>query len=123
MSVQQASAHYPPVSDDILYDTGAIDPVYKEIYPRLSGFTLGSTNSWTSGHPFDYYKRMREEAPVMWSPGLNKTSGFWSVSRYDDVKFVEQNPQIFSSQRGSMNRRLCQAEAKLSASCMRHLTR
>lgn len=95
--------HYPPVSDDILYDNGALDPIHPEIYPRLSEFKLGSTNSWTQGHPYDFYKRMREEAPVMWSPGLNKTSGFWSVSRYDDVKYVEQNPQIFSSQRGSMN--------------------
>ena len=95
--------HYPPVSDDILYDNGALDPIHPEIYPRLSEFRLGSTNSWTQGHPYDFYKRMREEAPVMWSPGLNKTSGFWSVSRYDDVKYVEQNPQIFSSQRGSMN--------------------
>lgn len=95
--------HYPPVSDDILYDNGALDPIHPEIYPRLTEFRLGSTNSWTQGHPYDFYKRMREEAPVMWSPGLNKTSGFWSVSRYDDVKYVEQNPQIFSSQRGSMN--------------------
>lgn len=95
--------HYPPVSDDILYDNGALDPIHPEIYPRLSEFRLGSTNAWTQGHPYDFYKRMREEAPVMWSPGLNKTSGFWSVSRYDDVKYVEQNPQIFSSQRGSMN--------------------
>ncbi len=95
--------HYPPVSDDILYDNGALDPIHPEIYPRLSEFKLGSTNSWTQGHPYDFYKRMREEAPIMWSPGLNKTSGFWSVSRYDDVKYVEQNPQIFSSQRGSMN--------------------
>lgn len=103
MNQQTADNHYPPVSDDILVDTGAIDPVYTEIYPRLEGFQLGSTNSWTGGHPFAFYQRMREESPVMWSPGLQKTSGFWSVSRYDDVKHVEQNPQLFSSQRGSMN--------------------
>jgi cytochrome P450 len=103
MNQQTAANHYPPVSDDILVDTGAIDPVFKEIYPRLEGFQLGSTNSWTGGHPFAFYLRMREESPVMWSPGLQKTSGFWSVSRYDDVKHVEQNPQLFSSQRGSMN--------------------
>jgi cytochrome P450 len=103
MNQQTAANHYPPVSDNILVDTGAIDPVYAEIYPRLEGFQLGSTNSWTGGHPFAFYQKMRKEAPVMWSPGLQKTSGFWSVSRYDDVKHVEQNPQLFSSQRGSMN--------------------
>ena len=67
MSVQQANAHYPPVSDDILYDTGAVDPVYKEVYPRLSGFTLGSTNSWTSGHPFDFYKRLAQNSLLICS--------------------------------------------------------
>ena len=39
----------------------------------------------------------------MWTPGRKPTSGFWSVSRYDDVKQVELNPDIFSSQRGSMH--------------------
>jgi cytochrome P450 len=111
-STLQQAAHYPAVSDDILYDTGAVDPAYDEIYPRLPEFKLWSTNAWTQGHPYDFYKRMREEAPVMWSPGLNKTSGFWSISRYDDVKYVEQNPQIFSSQRGSMNMAVMPATGK-----------
>ena len=104
MTNAQTLQHYPPVSDNILVDTGVRDPVFEERYPRLSGFELGSTNAWTRGQPWDFYKRMREEAPVMWStPGRMKTSGFWSVSRYDDVRHVELNPDIFSSQRGSMN--------------------
>ena len=39
----------------------------------------------------------------MWSQIKKPSSGFWSVVRYDDVKQVELNPQIFSSQRGSIN--------------------
>ena len=46
---------------------------------------------------------MREESPVMWTRGRKPTSGFWSVSRYEDVRHVELNPDIFSSQRGSMH--------------------
>lgn len=95
--------HYASVSDDILIDSGIADPVHNEVYPRLKGFTLNSTNAWTRGHPYDFYRRMRDEAPVMWSPGLKGTSGFWSVSRYDDVRHVELHPEVFSSQRGSMN--------------------
>ena len=76
MNQQTADNHYPPVSDDILVDTGAIDPVFKEIYPRLEGFQLGSTNSWTGGHPFAFYQRMREESPVMWSRACKKLRGF-----------------------------------------------
>ena len=81
MNQRQDPEHYQSVSDDILVDTGAINPMHREIYQRLKGFDLGSTNAWTRGQPFDYYKRMREESPVMWTPGRKPTSGFWSVSR------------------------------------------
>ena len=95
--------YYPSISSDVLRDSGARDPVYAEIYPRLGDFALGLTHSWTRGHPWDYYKRMREQAPVMWSNMKKPASGFWSVSRYDDIKAVELNPSVFSSQRGSIN--------------------
>jgi cytochrome P450 len=91
------------ISDDILIDSGQINPVHANIYPALSGFKLGDPASWTSGHPWAFYEKMREQAPVHWSPGFKGLSGFWSVTRYDDVKAVELNPQIFSSQRGSIN--------------------
>ena len=103
MNTAQPMEHHPAVSDDILLDTGARDPVFEEIYPRLPGFKLGVTHSWTRGQPFDFYRRMREDSPVMWSQIKKPSSGFWSVVRYDDVKHVELNPQIFSSQRGSIN--------------------
>lgn len=104
--------HYPSVSDAILTDNGAQDPIYPEIYPRLTDFKLGLTHSWTRGQPFGFYRRMREEAPVMWSTMKKPSSGFWSVTRYDDVKQVELNPAIFSSQRGSMNMSIVSNEAK-----------
>ncbi len=91
------------ISDEILVDTGQVDPTHKGTYPAFGGFDLANPASWTSGHPNDYYKRMREEAPVHWSPGQKQFSGFWSVTRYDDIKTVELNPQVFSSQRGSIN--------------------
>ena len=95
MTSAQPMQHHPAVSDDILLDTGARDPMFEEIYPRLPDFKLGVTHSWTRGQPFDFYRRMREEAPVMWSQIRKPSSGFWSVVRYDDVKHVELNPQIF----------------------------
>ena len=91
------------VSDEILVDTGQINPKYQSVFPTFGGFDLANPASWTSGHPNDYYKRMREEAPLHWSPGYKQFSGFWSVTRYDDIKTVELNPQVFSSQRGSIN--------------------
>ncbi len=92
------------ISDDILEDTGTQEPVHRSVYPTIeSDFVLWDPNSWTRGHPFDLYKRMREDAPVMWSPMKKLASGFWSVTRYEDIKSVELAPEIFSSQRGGIN--------------------
>jgi cytochrome P450 len=91
------------ISDDIMIDTGQMDPVHPAAYPRIEGFQLGNPASWTGGHPWEFYRQLREGAPVHWSPGYRGVSGFWSVTRYEDVKTVELNPQVFSSQRGSIN--------------------
>ncbi|MEM6899298.1 MAG: cytochrome P450 [Pseudomonadota bacterium] len=91
------------ISDEIMIDDGQMMPKHKAAYPLLEGFDLAYPGSWTSGHPWDFYKRMREEAPVLWSTGKDFFSGYWSVGRYQDVKTVELNPKVFSSQRGSIN--------------------
>lgn len=92
------------ISDDVFIDTGVQTPVYDAVYPKIENkFELWNPNSWTSGHPYGLYKDMRETAPVMWSPMKKGASGFWSVSRYDDIKTVELAPKIFSSQRGGIN--------------------
>jgi cytochrome P450 len=43
--------------------------------------------------PYPAYRALRETAPVHRSPG----SGFYSVSRYDDVLSVLKRPELFSS--------------------------
>ncbi len=92
------------ISDDILEDGDTPDPHFPEIYPRLEDdFEFWNPNSWTRGHPYELYARMRSEAPVMWSKMGRKGTGFWSVTRYEDIKEVELAPQIFSSQRGGIN--------------------
>ena len=92
------------ISDEILEDRGHKEPTHPAVYPMLeSDFELWNPNSWTRGHPHALYKDMRESAPVMWSKMGRGGDGFWSVSRYDDIKHVELNPQIFSSQRGGIN--------------------
>ncbi len=37
--------------------------------------------------------RLREEEPVAWAPKL----GLWLVTRWDDVEFVDQHPELFSA--------------------------
>ena len=92
------------ISDDILIDSGQVTPTYDAAYPSFDGFDFWDPSAWTKGHPYPMYKKMREQAPVMWT-GTDKPlfSGFWSVTRYDDIKEVELNHKVFSSQRGSIN--------------------
>ena len=91
------------VSDDILIDTGQQNPVNPAVYPSFDDFAFWNPSSWTAGHPFALYRQMREQAPVMWSAPPKGLSGFWSVTRYQDVKEVELAHRVFSSQRGSIN--------------------
>ena len=92
------------VSDQIVVDTGQRDPTFPAVYRSLGGFQLDNPASWTRGQPFQLFKEMREQAPVMWSPSRRKgMSGFWSITRYADIKQVELTPEVFSSQRGSMH--------------------
>lgn len=92
------------VSDDIMQDSGKQEPTYERVYPSFDDFILSNPNSFRNhGHPFAFYKKMREQAPVMWQPMRKELDGIWSVSRYEDIKTVELAPHIYSSQRGSIN--------------------
>ncbi len=83
------------ISDDILIDSGQQRPTQEAIYPTFEGFKFWDPAAWTNGHPFDLYRKMREDAPVMWSPAEKGMSGFWSVTRYDDIKEVELAHRFF----------------------------
>ena len=53
-------------------------------------------DSFYAGDPFPQYTRLRDEAPVAW----NDTTGFWALSRWDDVMAVSTDPETFCSGRG-----------------------
>ena len=94
------------VSDAVLTDTQKPRPKYDPVYPEFDDFKLWDPSSWTVGHPHEFYRKMRSEAPVMWSELGRKGrvgAGFWSLTRYDDLKAAELNPAVFSSERGSIN--------------------
>ena len=91
------------ISDEILIDSGQEFPTHEAKYRTIEGFKLWDPSAWTNGHPYELYRKMREEAPVMWLPGEKGMSGFWSVTRYEDIKQVELAHNVFSSQRGGIN--------------------
>lgn len=44
-------------------------------------------------HPYDYYVMLRERHPVFYSPTLQS----WVISRFEDVKAIADNPELYSS--------------------------
>jgi cytochrome P450 len=44
--------------------------------------------------PYPIYARLRDEEPVSWVP----TVGLWLVTRYDDVRYVDQTPEVFTAE-------------------------
>jgi cytochrome P450 len=40
---------------------------------------------------------LRREAPVHWSPETAPNSGFWSVTRHEDIVAIERDPDTFTS--------------------------
>lgn len=44
----------------------------------------------------DVFRRLRAEEPVYWNPEADST-GFWAVTRYDDIEAISKNPKLFSS--------------------------
>lgn len=91
------------ISDEILIDKDQQNPTFDAVYPMFEEYALWDPDSWTGGHPFELYKKMREQSPVMWARTRKDFAGFWSVTRYDDIKQVELAHQLFSSQRGGIN--------------------
>ena len=46
----------------------------------------------------EYFRRLRKEDPVHWSP-TGPTGGYWSITKFNDIMAVDTNHQVFSSQR------------------------
>jgi cytochrome P450 len=61
---------------------------------------LTDLDMWVRGVPFEEFRRLRREAPVAWSAEAAPNSGFWSVTRYDDIVTASRDVATFSSARG-----------------------
>lgn len=44
--------------------------------------------------PYPVYARLRDEEPVSWVPAV----GLWLVTRYEDVRYVDQTPELFTAE-------------------------
>lgn len=71
-------------------------------YPTLDGVDLCNPMNFAHGQPWADFKRMREQAPVMWHAEPREGPGFWAVTRHADIMTVNGDPETFSSQRGGI---------------------
>lgn len=66
----------------------------------LEDVDLLDHDRFAAGEPWDVFDLLQREAPVFWHPGPEPGSGFWAVTKYDDVLAVLKDWETFSSERG-----------------------
>jgi cholest-4-en-3-one 26-monooxygenase len=66
--------------------------------PALDPVDLGDPRLFVRGAPHALFSRLRRECPVYWNERPDGT-GFWAVTRYEDVLAVSRDVETFSSER------------------------
>jgi cholest-4-en-3-one 26-monooxygenase len=68
---------------------------------------LSNPDTFNDGFPHEYFRVLRREDPVHWNETKCEVErngpGFWSITKYEDVKMISRNPLIFSSWEGGTN--------------------
>jgi cytochrome P450/nitrite reductase/ring-hydroxylating ferredoxin subunit len=72
--------------------------------PSLDGLALDDVDltdldAWERSVPHDWLALLRRDAPVYWQPET-EGSGFWALTRYEDVVRVAKEWEMFSSELG-----------------------
>ena len=62
----------------------------------LDEIDVSERSLWADNTKWDYFKRLRDEAPVHFCKD-SETGPYWSVTRYEDIMEVEGNWKSFSS--------------------------
>ncbi|MFM8311138.1 MAG: cytochrome P450 [Ilumatobacteraceae bacterium] len=57
-------------------------------------------DSYVGGFPHATFQRLRDTDPVSWWEEHDGGHGFWAVTRYDDLLYVSQHVELFSSAQG-----------------------
>jgi cytochrome P450 len=64
----------------------------------LADIDLSDHDLFVEREPHDVFDVLREQAPVHWNPEPAPRSGFWSITRYDDIVAVLKDTETFSSE-------------------------
>jgi cytochrome P450 len=71
-----------------------------ESAPRIN---LVDPDLYSHGDPFEQWRWLRAHDPVHWQPPA-QLPGFWSLTRYEDVRAAYRDHETFSSQQGILLR-------------------
>jgi cytochrome P450 len=63
----------------------------------LADVDLTDLDRFAGNQAWEQFHTLREEAPVFWQPEDGAGSGFWSVTRYDDIVAVDKDADTFTS--------------------------
>jgi cytochrome P450 len=66
----------------------------------LPGVDISSLDTYVDGIPYAAFDRYRTEAPVAWVNEHDGGSGFWAITRWDDLVAVHKDWRTFSSEIG-----------------------
>jgi cytochrome P450 len=58
---------------------------------------LADLDAFERGAAWPLFDALRRDAPVHWNPEPAPNSGFWSVTRHEDIVAVDRDPQTFTS--------------------------
>ena len=69
----------------------------------LTDVTLADLSLFADGAPWQVFEDLRKNSPVHWNVEEAPNSGFWSVTRYNDIVDVLRDTETYSSEIGAAN--------------------
>jgi cytochrome P450 len=69
----------------------------------MTDVTLADISLFAEGAPLMVFEDLRRDSPVHWNVEDEPNSGFWSVTRYNDIVEVLRDTEMYSSEIGAAN--------------------
>ena len=66
----------------------------------IENINLNDPELFKNNQSHDLFRRLRHESPVHWNPGGDTWSGFWSITKYEDIRYVSRHTEMFISSKG-----------------------
>jgi cytochrome P450 len=63
----------------------------------LADVDLTDLDRFARNEAWGQFDTLREQAPVFWQPEAEPSSGFWALTRYDDIANVDRDSEVFTS--------------------------